>query len=702
MQFALGIVLPFLVALLAKPLLPKITRVPRGSSVPRSSSGGRENLAIIPSEEPRGTGCWVSWSFCIALASAPVTLMHFGTLRHVVMHGLSAVAIVFARRLQPRFSRVDIVLVPTLLSVFLAFHEIGFGRTPAATLLRAAMVVFALRLAFGAFSKSRRPALAFAAVPLAFLFQMHWLAPGIGGGIALAWIVVTPYLLARVNEDRLRRFAAYIAYPIAVAAYPMTLVGLLSAPALDVFEDGHSLLPASEMARGELPYRDVVPMHGLISDGVLDLVVMKVISPNLGAILTTRRIVAAFTMTAIYFATLAATTSADLALLSVFLSLSVFPSASLWLRALPPVLALACIAVATRLRARRWFAIGGAVVTIAALVSLDLAAFAAAVALIAAIRSRAIVPLFIGIGVIAVPLLLVLLVLGVLPDFFHTTFVEVIGSGGIYVQGPLPVPDVVRTLAHTAGLISLTESFAIVCWILALIGAAAALSASPLRARRADAVWMIALWLVMAGASFVVRRHFYFAFALAPFLIGGLLAVRRHSRPAAIALTIVLAFLAKPFSHVFDLALPIRRSGGIAPQESVALTDPPRARGAVTDARTKTGIDAVQRFLRTSLKPDETFYDFASIGMLYFIFDRPSPARHPTVPAYESMALQRELIAELERNKLVRAALIHFPTGYIDVDGIHNRERAPLIWEYLQKNFRPAFAEDGVVFWMRR
>jgi hypothetical protein len=673
-QFALIIILPFLVALLARPLLSRVT-------------------------ERR----WVTWSFCIALASAPITAMHFGTARHVVLHGLFAAAIVFARRLEPRFTRADLVLLPALLSLFFAFFDIGFGKTPAATLLRAAMVLFALRLVIGALSKSVRPGLAFAAAPIAFVFQMHWLEPRVAAYLAITWLIVTPFPLMRLADDRLRRFAAYIAYPICVAAYPFALLGILMTPQLDLYEDSHSLLPASEMARGERPYRDIVPMHGFLSDGLLDVVAMKVIAPDLGTILTTRRCVSALTMVAIYFAALGATTSADLALLAVFLSLGIYPAASLWMRAMPSLLVLACVAAATRLRKPRWFIAAGVFAVLAALMSLDLGVYAAVVALVAAIRSRALRPLFIGIGAAAIPLLILCVVFGFAGAFLHASLVEVLGSGSVFVIGPLQAPQGLHTLAHLIARLEEYETLAAISWVIALIAAAAALSASPLRARRGDAVWMIALWIVLAGASYVVRHHFYFAFALGPFLVGAILAVRRHSRPAAIALTIMLAFFAKPFSHVFDVALPLRRAGGVAvPQGWSELTTIPRARGAVMDARTKRGVETVQRFVSSSLKSDETFYDFASVGVLYFLLDRDSPARHPTVPAYESEGLQREMLETLKKNTRVRAALIAFPTAYPDMDGVHNRDRAPLIWQYLQENFQPAFDENGVVFWVRR
>ena len=674
-QFALILILPFVAALLARPRM------------------------VAKVMEQR----WVAWSFCIALATAPITIMHFGTTRHVVLHGLSAAAIAFARRLQPRFTRADIVLLPALLTLFFAFLDAGFGKTPAATLLRAAMVVFALRLIVGALSQRARPGLAFAAAPVAFVFQMQWLEARAAAFLAIAWLVVTPFPLMRFRDDMLRRFAAYVAYPIGVAAYPFALLGLLATPQLDLFEDSHSLLPASEMARGERPYRDVVPMHGFLSDGLIDFVAMKTVAPNLGAILTTRRCVSALTMVAIYFAALGATTSADLALLAVFLSLAVYPAASLWMRAMPALLVVACVAAATRLRAPRWFIAAGVFVIGAALMSLDLGIFAAVVALVAAIRSRALRPLLTGIAAAAIPLLILCAAFGFAGAFLRTSLVEVIGSGSVYVAGPLEAPQGLHTLAHLIARLEEHETLAAIVWVLALIAAAAALTSSPFRARRSDAVWMIALWIALAGASYVVRRHFYFAFALGPFLIGTMLAVRRHARPAAIALAIVLAFFARPFSHVFDVALPLRRSGGVTPPQGwTEITAIPRARGAVMDARTRSGVETVQRFLASSLQPDETFYDFASVGVLYFLFDRASPARHPTVPAYEPEALQRELIATLENDPKVRAVLIAFPTAYPDVDGVHNRERAPLIWRYLQDHFQPAFDENGVVFWMRR
>jgi hypothetical protein len=75
---------------------------------------------------------------------------------------------------------------------------------------------------------------------------------------------------------------------------------------------------------------------------------------------------------------------------------------------------------------------------------------------------------------------------------------------------------------------------------------------------------------------------------------------------------------------------------------------------------------------------------------------------HTEIPFVESPAAQREVIAMLERDRTVRAALIDFPDVFTAIDGVPNRVRAPLVWHYLEQHFAPAFAEHGVVFWIRR
>jgi hypothetical protein len=88
--------------------------------------------------------------------------------------------------------------------------------------------------------------------------------------------------------------------------------------------------------------------------------------------------------------------------------------------------------------------------------------------------------------------------------------------------------------------------------------------------------------------------------------------------------------------------------------------------------------------------------------MLYFLFRRDCPIREYEVAFYETEAAQREVIRRIESNPKIRAALVTAsPHGRFTIDGVPNFERAPLVWQYLQENFHPDFAEGDVVFWRR-
>jgi hypothetical protein len=642
---------------------------------------------------------WVIIGYCIAVGSAPLTLMHFGTWRHVMLHGVVAAGILAARRLEPRFSRHDAVLLPTLLSCYFAFLDLGFGKQPLATFLRAVIAVLALRLIVGAISRIEHPGLAFALSPLALLFQLQWLEPRPAAVMALIWIATTPFAAARLAEGRLKRFAAYVAYPLVACLYPLALLGVTTPPVVDFFEDAHNVLPASEMFRGERPYRDIVPMHGFISDGGLDLLAMKLGATSLGPILRTRLVVGTLAAAAIYFVALAATGMADAALLAVFLALALFPSEVVWLRVVTALMALACCVAGTRLRERRWFLAAGALAALTLLVSLDFAIYTGAVALIAALRARALRLLAAGAAAVSVVALLLFAIAGVAVDFVRVTVTEVLTAGAAYLSAPAAIPDCLRSATTLVDRFSNPDCLAFVIWCVALIGSATMLARSPLRARRNDAVWYVGLWMVFAALSFIERRHLYFAFGAAAFVAGTLPLLARRSRTAAAILIVVLVFLARPFLHIFDVATPLRSAA--ARSDWLVAKAHPRIRGARVDERTRQALRATEHYVYASLHRDETFFDFANAGLLYYLFDRDDPVRHIEVGMYERQDLQREVIAAIERNPRVRAALITFPSADSAIDGVPNRDRAPLVWRYLQDHFEPVFSEEGVVFWRR-
>src|SRR5438046_6457377 len=231
---------------------------------------------------------WAAISYCIALLLAPVTLMSYGNLRHLALHAIAAAAVVALRKRDPHFARGDVILIPIFLSTYIAFLDVGFGRTAVATSLRAAMVIFALRVIV-------RSSDAMVPAALALVAQIGWLAPKASAIVALIVIIATPFI-------RVLRIPRRVVYPIAIFAYPLAVLAT-SPSVISFFEDSHDIAVAAEMMRGERPYKDIIPMHGFISDGALSFVAMKFGARSLPALLMTRRATGASPACAIYGAT---------------------------------------------------------------------------------------------------------------------------------------------------------------------------------------------------------------------------------------------------------------------------------------------------------------------------------------------------------------------------------------------------------------
>jgi hypothetical protein len=547
--------------------------------------------------------------------------------------------------------------------------------------------------------------LAFSAAPLAFLFEMQWLEPNVAALLSLIWVVATSLVLARVGrEHALARALAFVIYPIALTAYPLALIGIDSRPGIDFFEDGHDLLVASEMARGERPYVDVLPTHGFLSDGGLDYVFIKSGGDTIGKVLRARRVIMAVNLAAIYCVALAATGSSAAGCLAVFLGLALFPAATFFLRSIPALFSLAAFAAATRLRSRRWLIVGGAALAVAVLTSVDFAAYTGLIALILIARwperLQAAGAVAIGFFGLLIPALLLFAIGGFAIAFFAGTL-DIVRSGRVFVSGPLAVPDCLQSLSAMIWQLPNPRCLSAVLWLIAAILSAAGIARSPLRSRRDDAIWYVGLWVAIAGLAWVERQHAsYYEFALSAFVVAALFRFRRQ-RAAVAAVAVAIILLARPVSHVLDLATPLRRAGGLHPAGWVAFRDLPRARDAVMLPRTAAALGSMQRFIRSELRPNETFFDFSFAALLYYLFDRNCPIPQVGVPFYESESAQRSVIVALQRDRSVRAVVIEFPDGLGMIDGVANRDRAPLVWRYLESNFRPAFAENGVVIWRR-
>src|SRR5512144_918723 len=70
--------------------------------------------------------------------------------------------------------------------------------------------------------------------------------------------------------------------------------------ALDLFENGHWLAPASDMLAGKMPYHDTFPMHGFLSDGGRDYLVFRLFGTTFRASVEVRHVLESFFHPAIF------------------------------------------------------------------------------------------------------------------------------------------------------------------------------------------------------------------------------------------------------------------------------------------------------------------------------------------------------------------------------------------------------------------
>jgi len=490
---------------------------------------------------------------------------------------------------------------------------------------------------------------------------------------------------------------------------------------VNLFEDGHSLLPASEMLRGKRLYRDVVPDHGLVEDGLIDWAAMRLGATNIGDVLRVRAVFAALLPAAVYFVALGATGSADVAILAFLFAAFVTITGTPWakpvsaiealpgFRPVPSLLALAACATSLRTRSRRWMAIAGALAVIAELTSVEFGFYALVATLVGAWRARprAILPAIFGGTIIAIPAALIMLIRGWLGAYIHTILFEIPPLSAAYSVALFRFPSAYRDLStfpEILGGLFISRIVWIVLWCVVAILTAIGLTRRA-GSRRLEPILVLGVWTVVAALSYAERTNVYFLATAAVMLVcgaGNLACLRRRDRlrHTELAVVLLLILIAAPTQRLVALAAQLRHRGSVA--GSVRYDALPRARGGWFEPDNARKLTAAQAFIDRALKPNETFFDFANMPILYYLFDRRCPVRQPEVPFYESETLQREVIARLDGDPTVRAALVQFPNqGFVAIDGVPNAIRAPLVAQYLREHFAPAYASDGVVFWIK-
>jgi hypothetical protein len=633
------------------------------------------------------------------------------------------------RHFDAQFSRRDVILLPTILTTYFSLLDVLPGTNGVASLLLAAGSIFALRLAVARVTSGTTfpPALAFAFSPLGFAFQTQLNSPRERhlGWPSLALAILTPMVLVfalRRTPATVRRLLAVVAfgiYPLVSYAYPLTISSWSaeSKPRVNFFEAAHPLLPASEMLRGELPYRDTLPGHGLIEDGFLDFLALRYRGATIGDAMKTHAMIGNLTSVATYAAAFAATGSPEAGLLTLFLAIALPSAAMSFLRSMAALFALAFMLRAARRRLRRDLFRAGMLAALAVFVSLDFGAYALITLALTSLRFGSTLrekllacrDALLGILAVTIPAFVVLAVYGILDDFIHGTLVEVLSLGPVYAIGffhPPPTmaalryfPDVLIAFLHH-------DSLFYGVWIAGALTAATLISREPLRgSRRWEPLVILCTFVTITAISYAERHHTYDNI-VAPvlFVLAAFMLFRSRSgaarRLAPVAVLLLLA-IANPTAH-FAVSTQMRLTRGFLDDNVTEIWDVPRARGALFTRADAGRVASMKRYLESHLTPGETFFDFTNRGLAYFLFDRDCPVRQYEVAFYESDAAQREVIARLDGDRDVRVALM--PAAPMDgtVDQIPNAVRAPLVWAYLETHFTPDFQEGDVVFWKRK
>jgi hypothetical protein len=667
-----------------------------------------------------------------AFTSAAIGILWFVIITRSLAWVLLAPAVVLAvalalRKVDTRFTRRDLILLPVLATVYLALLDLTTQSVDKLALL-SALVVFAVRIAIVPIRRETAlpPATCFALAPLGLALQSSFNSYDIRHlpWAPLALALISPLLLRALISDSdatRRRFRAalrYVIYPIAAYAY-ISATSQLAAegmPRADLFEDQQHVVPAAEMLRGEKAYRDIIPAHGLVQDALVDWVAFRTGPVTLGRALKFRGVISGTIIIAHYALVAAATGSPEVGLASTFLAM-LLGTAGGSIRLLPAIATLALIAYALRRRDPRWLIAAGAGVVVCILTSVDHGAYTLITLLIAVIRfpadrKRAFASAAIGGGAAAIVAFAAMALDGIAVDFVRVTLFEIASLGPVYTLTVFDAPAAllhVNNIPEVLGALLDKSSWLYVFWPVMMLFVVVALTSrtptTPRRRAHREAFLILAIYGVLTAISYAERHHLLWLFVAAPLITIAIFRLFRSSNPIARSLAPALVILAlmigQPTAHIAIVGALRRAHGPLDPDlRELAL---PRARGALTKAGDAVVIDTVQRYAASHLQPNETWFDFTNRGNLYFLLDRDCPIRQVEVAFYETDERQRDVIRRIEQNPRIRFAVMPpEPTDNTAVDGVPNRVRAPLVYAYLQQHFVPDHEEAGVNFWRRK
>ena len=475
---------------------------------------------------------------------------------------------------------------------------------------------------------------------------------------------------------------------------------------MDFYHEGEHLAPASAYLDGARPYKDVFVLHGLATDGGLDLLVLgKKPSP-----LKTRRLETVLDAVAIALlvpiaAELTATTwGFALAVLVGFSAVGaglvpVFP----YYRWIP--LLLAALGV---LRRNWWLACLASTLGLLWSVEIGLYSIAATAVMLLLTEGagrraqgadgglldnnhlrpapRALRPAVLAPLVAIVALFVVLFAVRAdIHHFFVDSFVSIPKAADAIAA----LPARPMTLDWEAARYYLPPVFYGLSFVLALV---AWRRGDKARALQIAAVTLFSVAAFRTAAGRCSWSHTRFGIpllgvAVVAFLIEpAALETIRTKRIWRIAL---LALVAIPFALYFEIWFNVASTakfiaGWPARQKHEGLVPypMPRGRGIFTYAENATDLAALNGLVQREVPKGETILDLSNERALYYLLDRRPAVRCADVGMLSPPAMSAEALQQLNAHP-PRLVIMHGLKGLDELDGVSNRERAPEIFAWV-------------------
>lgn len=476
---------------------------------------------------------------------------------------------------------------------------------------------------------------------------------------------------------------------------------------LDLFHEGESVAPAQAILAGQIPYQDVVFVHGFLKDPGIALVAFRLFGTSIASMRILVGLLVPFALIATYYLALVCS-SGGWALLYALLTLCGFwPIFNDW-RIVPTIAATICLVLYIRRKRLLWVAGAGLFTLLALATSYDVglvSLFAGSILLLVhSLRERRslmvaslvayLLPLALGIGAA----LLYFARLNALEAFLKWHW-EILSVYRDWNGNPYPITWSGFIETRDAILSPLVSALGIVFLLRAVLR------------RQWNWIHWVSLLLLICnlalfnrgivsgsadGSALNAGSHF------APLLLIALCMpylqrVGRQSDLVILTAAVICLIIFLPISTQFT-----RDKSLIARVDRL----PEKNRIVVPFDWVQSGIDRVgQLYIPADqarsitevidfLKSADSFWDFTDHGAFFFLSDHLSPTRFYATHHVITSHNQREVIADLERNN-PSYILYRSHTGWDAIAGVDRNLRDFLVAEYLLRNYTPAGQVGG-------